>query len=432
MNIYFSFFFFPVLAASYFVYWFLCRSVTQKNILIAGFSTLVMALLHPVYALVVLLFSYTVHLLLRGRRAGKVSGKAFLLTVICGGLAIMLSGKYALVIRDLLFVEDNPFFSYFMMPLGVSYFFFRIVQYSFDHYRGLIQDTSFLNLYVFVTFLPIIPAGPVESYQNFYGGRELFLAGDEHLGGMGRIILGMAKKMIISDFIFDQFLMVSRNAVFLSPDGYSFWATPSSLAGTYALLLYGRAFFDMSACADIAIGCSRLFGFSISENLNKPYLSRNLSDFWQRWHITVSSWCRNNVFFPVFGMTKKVWVGLLCSMIVMGLWHRISLQWLTWALLHGAALCAVYFLGVARLKRPWLKKMSTQSWYFLSAWLFTQLFVATSHILTLPVSYYDACKTVLLALPFMVCAFGAGLLAAMAAYYIYNRVRRRLDAIAGH
>ncbi len=91
--------------------------------------------------------------------------------------------------------------------------------------------------------------------------------------------------------------------------------------------MFVRAYFDLSAYTDLAIGFSALFGFRIMENFHLPFLQKNLSDFWRSWHISLSTWCRNNVYFPVFGLTRKVWLGLYASMLTMGLWHYVDLHW---------------------------------------------------------------------------------------------------------
>ena len=115
-----------------------------------------------------------------------------------------------------------------------------------------------------------------------------------------------------------------------------------------------RAYFDLSAYTDLAIGFSALFGFRIMENFHLPFLQKNLGDFWRSWHISLSSWCRNNVYFPVFGLTRKPWLGLYASMLTMGLWHYVDLNWTAWGLYHGTGLVVV-----SRWER-WKKKRSAR------------------------------------------------------------------------
>jgi alginate O-acetyltransferase complex protein AlgI len=109
----------------------------------------------------------------------------------------------------------------------------------------------------------------------------------------------------------------------------------------YVIAVFVRAYFDLSAYTDLAIGFSALFGFRIMENFNLPFLSKNLGDFWRRWHISLSTWVRNNVYFPVYGLTRKPWLGLYLSMLTMGLWHYVNLNWAVWGLYHGTGLVIV-------------------------------------------------------------------------------------------
>ena len=105
--------------------------------------------------------------------------------------------------------------------------------------------------------------------------------------------------------------------------------------------MFLRAYLDLSAYTDLAIGFSGLFGFRIMENFHRPLVQKNLSEFWQSYHISLSTWCRNNVYFPVFGLTRKAWVGLYASMLTMGLWHYVNLNWTFWALWHASGLVVV-------------------------------------------------------------------------------------------
>ncbi len=118
------------------------------------------------------------------------------------------------------------------------------------------------------------------------------------------------------------------------------WSTRWPLAYC-VIIIFLRAYFDLSAYTDLAIGFSALFGFRIMENFHYPFWQKNLSDFWHSWHISLSSWVRNNVYFPVFGLTRKVWLGLYASMLTMGLWHYVSVNWAVWGLYHGTGLVVV-------------------------------------------------------------------------------------------
>ena len=234
------------------------------------------------------------------------------------------------------------------MPLGISYFVFRMLQYVFDCMRGVIQENKLLRLAAFMLFIPTFPAGPLETYQGFYEKRTPGFDRQEFYYGLRRIALGYFKKVFVVDFLFAIFFGKIVTTIgrtdFNASDVSTWWPL------AYCIIVFVRAYFDLSAYTDLAIGFSRLFGFRIMENFHFPFWQKNLSDFWRSWHISLSTWCRNNVYFPVFGLTRKTWLGLYASMLTMGLWHYVDLNWLAWGLYHGTGLVIV-----ARWER-WKKK----------------------------------------------------------------------------
>jgi alginate O-acetyltransferase complex protein AlgI len=151
--------------------------------------------------------------------------------------------------------------------------------------------------------------------------------------------MGYFKKVFVVDFVFAMFfggiMKTIGESGFAGGDVHPLWPL------AYCVIIFVRAYFDLSAYTDLAIGFSALFGFRIMENFHYPFWQKNLSDFWHSWHISLSSWVRNNVYFPVFGLTRKVWLGLYVSMLTMGLWHYVSLNWAVWGLYHGTGLVVV-------------------------------------------------------------------------------------------
>ena len=137
--------------------------------------------------------------------------------------------------------------------------------------------------------------------------------------------MGYFKKVFVVDFLI---------VIFFGDDHDARWAgrlrrrrdQPAGGRWRTCIIVFVRAYFDLSAYTDLAIGFSRLFGFRIMENFHYPFWKTNLAEFWRGWHISLSSWCRNNVYFPVFGLTRKPWLGLYASMLTMGLWHYLSLE----------------------------------------------------------------------------------------------------------
>ena len=235
--------------------------------------------------------------------------------------------------------SDDPIVTYLIMPLGISYFVLRLLQYTFDHMRGVIQENSFLRLAAFVMWIPTFPAGPLETYQGFYEkqsprfDRQLVLRGAA--AHRARLLQEGVRRRLPHRHLpgHDH---ADRGQAGFDAEGTTWWWPLA-----YVIIVFVRAYFDLSAYTDLAIGFSRLFGFRIMENFHYPFWKANLGEFWRGWHISLSSWCRNNVYFPVFGLTRKPWLGLYVSMLTMGLWHYLSWNWTLWGLWHGTGLVVV-------------------------------------------------------------------------------------------
>lgn len=121
-------------------------------------------------------------------------------------------------------------------------------------------------------------------------------------------------------------------------------------------VMFIKAYLDLSAYSDIAIGLSALFGFRIRENFDRPFLKRNLAEFWRGWHVSLSGWCRNNIYFPVFGLTRRPIVAIYACMLAMGLWHQLSLNWATWGLYHATGLSLLVYWERYKKRHPSLRR----------------------------------------------------------------------------
>jgi alginate O-acetyltransferase complex protein AlgI len=349
VKIYFTLYLIPVVVFSLLVFWLLLRKDTHRIIFILMLSVAVLAVLHPIFAAIALGLVLVTHQLVEAQRKKKLRGARVVLIAIIIALVTLGIGKYgqrgALA---LWWAEGDWVVTHLIMPLGISYFVFRMLQYVFDCMRGVIQENNLLRLAAFMMWIPTFPAGPLETYQGFYEKRTAGFDRQEFYYGLRRIALGYFKKVFVVDFLFSIFFGKIITTVGKTEFGASdvSWWWPVA----FCIIVFVRAYFDLSAYTDLAIGFSRLFGFRIMENFHFPFWQKNLSDFWRSWHISLSTWCRNNVYFPVFGLTRKTWMGLYASMLVMGLWHAVDLNWLAWGLYHGTGLVIV-----ARWER-WKKK----------------------------------------------------------------------------
>jgi alginate O-acetyltransferase complex protein AlgI len=354
MRIYFTWLLLPVVLATLPVYWLALRRDGQRRTFLMVVSLVVLAALQPVFAVVAVGLAFVAHQIVEAHKARRLSTRRAVVIAVTVAVVTLAIGKYGQVMVGLLWGHDW-LWTHLLMPLGISYFVFRLLQYVFDHVRGVLHDNSLRDLLAFMLFLPTFPAGPLETYQGFYGKRSLVFDFELLSFGLRRIVIGYFKKLFIEDLVFAVYLGKYVTQV-LRP-GFGFETAHPLQASAFVVIIFVRAYIDLSAYTDLAIGFAALFGFRIMENFHYPFLSRNLADFWRRWHISLSSWCRNNVYFPVFGATRKVWLGLYASMLTMGLWHYVGLNWTMWALWHATGLVTVnWWLKYKKRRRKETKR----------------------------------------------------------------------------
>jgi alginate O-acetyltransferase complex protein AlgI len=268
---------------------------------------------------------------------------------------VLLSFKYLGALFALLFSGESKFSQTYMIPLGISYLSFKLIAFVVDVYRGNIENPNLEDLLAFMLFLPIFPAGPIERYQNFAGNRRSEFDPSFYIRGLKRLSIGYFKKILIVNLILNETVLKILYPR-IAADGVSLDLS----AGLVLLFLIGSllyAYVDLSAYADIAIGYGNLFGYEICENMNYPLLQKNLSDYWNCWHISLSHWCRNNVYFPVLGRFRNNVLALYSSFIVMGLWHYLSLNWILWGIWHASGITLFSKWNRYKRKHKKIKKM---------------------------------------------------------------------------
>ncbi len=354
MKIYFTLYLIPVVIFALLVFWHALRRDTHRLIFVLLLSVAVLAVLNPVFAILALGLVLMTHQLVELKRKEKLRGARVVLIAVIIALVTLGIGKYGRSGAIAIWGEDDWVVSRLIMPLGISYFVFRMLQYVFDCMRGVIQENSLLRLGAFMMFIPTFPAGPLETYQGFYEKRSFTFDRQLFYFGLRRIAIGYFKKVFVVDFLFAIFfakIVTTIGRTDFEPGDVGTWWPLA-----YCIIVFVRAYFDLSAYTDLAIGFSSLFGFRIMENFHLPFLQKNLGDFWRSWHISLSTWCRNNVYFPVFGLTRKPWLGLYASMLTMGLWHYVDLNWAVWGLYHGTGLVVVASFERWKRKRKKARK----------------------------------------------------------------------------
>ncbi len=304
------------------VFWIIPRSLRDGFLSAASFAYL--ASLDP--SSVIALLGWSVVFYLASPRAAKPGGVRrvilpLLILMIIGNLAFY---KYVPQITPLLSGEGVP--ASVVVPLGISYFTFKLIHYSIEVARGNITDRSFQRFSCYVFLFPIFTAGPIERFDHFLAQRDESWRLQTTVEGATRILHGLIKMFVFARLIQPSESVASLVAGLGELEVYKLWGV---LLRTY---LY--AYMDFSAYSDIAIGAARLFGFRIMENFNLPILAFNIREFWRRWHMTLAGWCQAYVYLPVIGLTRRPYVAVYATFLAMGLWHGGSWNWVFWGLYH--------------------------------------------------------------------------------------------------
>ena len=225
----------------------------------------------------------------------------------------------------------NRFSLQIILPLGISFYIFQALSYLFDVKKAVIPaQTDFVKLAAYLSFFPLITAGPIVKARDFLPQLDRLhrIKKENVYRGISLFLMGLTKKVVFADRI-----AVAVNAVYQAPGAYDGISILLALIG-YAMQLYC----DFSGYSDMAIGIAAIWDFDLDRNFNMPYLAKNSSDFWNRWHISLSSWFREYVYFPMGGSRCARWKtyrNLLITMLLSGLWHGANWTFLIWGGLHG-------------------------------------------------------------------------------------------------
>lgn len=221
-----------------------------------------------------------------------------------------------------------------ILPVGISFYTFQTLSYTIDVYRGEIKPVeSGLDFALYVSFFPQLVAGPIVRAREFLPQLQRVPSWSRRrfYGGAQQMLRGAIKKVIFADRLAE---MV--DVVFSGPELYS------GLTLWIAALAYaGQIYYDFSGYSDMAIGAAKMLGYRFPVNFRHPYLARSLSDFWRRWHMTLSRWLRDYLYFSLGGSRQgamKTYRNLILTMLVGGLWHGAAWTFVVWGLLHGVGL----------------------------------------------------------------------------------------------
>ncbi|MFH0865656.1 MAG: MBOAT family O-acyltransferase [Bacteroidota bacterium] len=266
------------------------------------------------------------------------------------------------------------YFEKILLPLGLSYITFKYISYLTDVAWGIIKKGCFFDFLCYGSLFTIYVAGPIERFENLkpqFEEKQKFLSSyiEE---AIERIAIGIFKKAVFANWI--GYLI---NPVLLNYSENDLLLRIIALVG-FSLQIY----LDFSGYSDIAIGSSRLFGFKIMENFNWPYLQPNIAQFWRCWHISLSQWIRDYLFFPLSRVLSfKIWNMVVVPVIAMGLcglWHGASWNFLLWGMIHGAAISIFTFWNAIKRKNKRIDRFASNKFFNIICIIFTFIFVTVA------------------------------------------------------
>ncbi|MCB9792494.1 MAG: MBOAT family protein [Alphaproteobacteria bacterium] len=232
-----------------------------------------------------------------------------------------------------------------VVPLGLSFFTFKLLHYGIERARGTLAPHGLADLLAWVFLFPIFTAGPIERFDHHLGHRAPGPWREDLAQGLTRVAHGLIKKFVFADLVLRSLQPAQPPEVLLAQLSQMHPLQVQATLGLSFLWLY----MDFSGYCDVAIGACRLMGVQVAENFNWPVVARNVSEFWQRWHISLSAWCQAYVYLPMIGLTRNPYLAALVTFVTMGLWHAVAWHWVAWGLWH--ALGVVANMRWQRLKR---------------------------------------------------------------------------------
>ena len=343
-SIAFLFYFLPITLALYYVLPKRCRNIV---LLIA--SLFFYAYGEPTYILIMILsivFTYFYGLLID--RFKKYS-KVFLILSICTSIGLLIYFKYTnFIIENInLWFSNKIDFIEVILPIGISFYTFQMLTYIIDLYKGEVKvQKNIFKLGLYITLFPQLIAGPIVRYKTIEEELESRKHSFENFAyGVRRFIIGLGKKVLIAN------LLGELAELFLTSTDKSilfYWI--------YGISICLQIYFDFSGYSDMAIGLGKMFGFTFLENFNYPYIAQSVTDFWRRWHISLSTFFRDYVYIPLGGnrVSKAKWLrNILIVWALTGIWHGAAWNFVIWGLYFGIILVLEkVFLGKILEKLP--------------------------------------------------------------------------------
>ena len=358
------------------------RHSTQKNILLVA-SIIFYMWWNPAFILLILYSSVIDFFVARklDRTEHPAARRGLILISLVTNLGLLAFFKY------FGFFEQNMLYAFrafgykpnwvdlhIVLPVGISFYTFQTLSYTIDVYRRQIRACqSFRDLSLFVMFFPQLVAGPIARASDFLPQLEKPAKMNFDRESLFLFLRGLVKKALIADGV-----SAFADAIFRNPTGWS-----SGVIWLAALCFYVQIYCDFSGYSDMAIAIARMLGYRLTLNFDRPYFAPNPSNFWRRWHISLSSWLRDYLYIPLGGNRSGGWKAtrnLMLTMLIGGFWHGASWNFILWGGLHGAALVVHRFWRSLSEGRGWRAWLDRSRAYHLISILAMQYFVILTWI----------------------------------------------------
>ena len=332
-SLFFIFFFLPIIL----IFYFFAKSDQFKNVILVFFSLIFYAWGEPIWFVLLIISAivdYLNGIFVENNKHSKIAMLGVISTLIFN-LGLLCTFKYAdFFIENVNFLIGTSFKAPgLILPIGISFYTFQTISYTLDVYNGKVKaQRSFLNFLTFVTLFPQLVAGPIVRYsiiQNQLSKRQVSWEGFNR--GVERFCKGLFKKVAIAN---------TAGAIanqLLDKDIHSI----SFFGGWMGLLIFGlQVYYDFSGYSDMAIGLGKIFGFDFNENFNHPYTAKSITDFWRKWHMSLSTWLSDYIFTPIMirfrdHRVASLIIATTTTFFVSGLWHGASWNFVLWGLYFG-------------------------------------------------------------------------------------------------
>lgn len=353
---YFSLDFSIMMLVFFALYWAFKEKYLTQNLLILGFSYIIYILINPYFALVLFVYTFFIHyfallIFVRQKKNIFMACLAFAILNLC-------FFKYFPSIKD----SFDAFLAFFgfghlnadiIFPIGISFYTFASITYLVSVYKNKKIET-FLNLATYLSFFPTLLMGPIMRSEFFF--EQIHQKREFKNANLIIVLLlfGIVKKVLIANY-----LGIYSKEILSNPAAFNFLEL---LCAIYAFSV--QIYCDFSGYVDLVCAFALMLGFNLPPNFNMPYLSKNLREFWTRWHISLSTFIRDYIYIPLGGSQKgkmRTYANLLIAFVLSGIWHGNTLNFFIWGLLHG--------LGVVFLHLPFISKINLSKIPYLSVFL---------------------------------------------------------------